>query len=116
MAAPPSPSSSSGAGAAASTSSSPSEGGSAAPAAAPASAAPALAAEADLPGHWARPEGPDAEVKFVGNISPDGHLALYAPHLVTYTYRTGPQVRASCFFLPPCSPPPTPTAARTWVC
>ncbi|KXZ47331.1 hypothetical protein GPECTOR_36g56 [Gonium pectorale] len=48
-----------------------------------AAAAPAPA----LPRHWARPGGPDIELDFRGNISPDATISFNAPHLITYTYR-----------------------------
>ncbi|KAG2443553.1 hypothetical protein HXX76_001905 [Chlamydomonas incerta] len=47
------------------------------------------AAAATVPRHWARETGPDSEFDFVGNISRDGSISLTAPHLITYTYRTG---------------------------
>ncbi|EFJ50049.1 hypothetical protein VOLCADRAFT_89017 [Volvox carteri f. nagariensis] len=43
------------------------------------------------PPQWARPDGPDFEYGFQGNVSPDATISVHMPHQVMYTYRLGPQ-------------------------
>ncbi|GFR47365.1 hypothetical protein Agub_g9071, partial [Astrephomene gubernaculifera] len=45
--------------------------------------------QASIPYHWSRPTGPDVEMDFAGNISPNATISWTAPHLVTYSYRMG---------------------------
>ncbi|EFJ50047.1 hypothetical protein VOLCADRAFT_89014 [Volvox carteri f. nagariensis] len=54
------------------------------------------------PPQWARPDGPDFEFDFRGNISPDATISVHMPHQVMYTYRLGPQfqIRMELFAVP----------------